>query len=103
MTSGVLRHGGMGKVFAGVKAPSTDGTFLRSFTLGQVHQREDLTRTQPELEHQTGHCQIPAGAQPAQGAGKLTGVGCAPQLRTRRGPPLGLSEQPRPFTGGGRD
>jgi hypothetical protein len=32
----VLRHGGMGKVFTGVKAPSTLGTFLRSFTFGHV-------------------------------------------------------------------
>lgn len=29
---GVLRHGGMTKVFGAVKAPSTYGTFLRSFT-----------------------------------------------------------------------
>lgn len=35
---GVLRHGGMTKVFAGVKAPSTYGTFLRSFTFGHVRQ-----------------------------------------------------------------
>jgi len=34
----VLRHGGMGKVFTGVKAPSTLGTFLRSFTFGHVRQ-----------------------------------------------------------------
>lgn len=35
---GVLRHGGMTKVFGGVKAPSTYGTFLRSFTFGHVRQ-----------------------------------------------------------------
>ena len=34
----VLRHAGMGKVFTGVKAPSTLGTFLRSFTFGHVRQ-----------------------------------------------------------------
>ena len=34
----VLRHDGMGKVFTGVRAPSTTGTFLRSFTFGQVRQ-----------------------------------------------------------------
>ena len=34
----LLRHGGMGKVFTGVKAPSTYGTFLRSFTFGHVRQ-----------------------------------------------------------------
>ena len=35
---GVLRHGGMGKLFTGVRAPSTLGTFLRSFTFGHVRQ-----------------------------------------------------------------
>jgi hypothetical protein len=34
----VLRHGGMGKVFAGVRAPSTLGTFLRTFRFGHVRQ-----------------------------------------------------------------
>ncbi len=34
----VLRHGGMAKAFTGVRAPSTLGTFLRSFTFGHVRQ-----------------------------------------------------------------
>ena len=34
----VLRHGGMGRLFAGVRAPSTLGTFLRTFTFGHVRQ-----------------------------------------------------------------
>jgi len=34
----VLRHGGIGKVFGGVRAPSTFGTFLRCFTFGHVRQ-----------------------------------------------------------------
>jgi hypothetical protein len=34
----VLRHGGMRRVFTGIKAPSTFGTFLRSFTFGHVRQ-----------------------------------------------------------------
>ena len=34
----VLRHGGMDRVFTGVRAPSTLGTFLRSFTFGHVRQ-----------------------------------------------------------------
>jgi len=34
----VLRHGAMGKLFAGVRAPSTLGTFLRSFQFGHVRQ-----------------------------------------------------------------
>jgi len=34
----VLRHGGMSKLFTGVRAPSTLGTFLRTFTFGHVRQ-----------------------------------------------------------------
>lgn len=34
----LLRHGGMGRLFAGVRAPSTYGTFLRTFTHGHVQQ-----------------------------------------------------------------
>src|SRR5215207_1980509 len=34
----LLRHGGMGRLFAEVRAPSTLGTFLRSFTFGHVRQ-----------------------------------------------------------------
>jgi len=34
----VLRHGGMAKLFGGIRAPSTIGTFLRSFTHGHVKQ-----------------------------------------------------------------
>ena len=34
----LLRHGGMDRLFAGIRAPSTLGTFLRSFTFGHVRQ-----------------------------------------------------------------
>ncbi|MDN5723998.1 MAG: IS1380 family transposase [Corynebacterium sp.] len=34
----LLRHGGMKRLFGGVRAPSTLGTFLRSFTHGHVQQ-----------------------------------------------------------------
>ncbi len=34
----LLGHGGMGRLFAGVRAPSTLGTFLRTFTFGHVRQ-----------------------------------------------------------------
>lgn len=34
----VLRHGGMGKLFTSVYAPSTLGSFLRSFTFGHARQ-----------------------------------------------------------------
>lgn len=36
----VLRHGAMPRLFGGVRAPSTCGTFLRSFTHGHVGQLE---------------------------------------------------------------
>lgn len=34
----LLRHGGMARLFTGVRAPSTLGTFLRTFTHGHVQQ-----------------------------------------------------------------
>jgi len=34
----LLRHGGMGRLFTGIRAPSTMGTFLRAFTFGHVRQ-----------------------------------------------------------------
>jgi hypothetical protein len=35
---GVLRHGGMARLFGGVRAPSTLGSYLRSFSHGHVQQ-----------------------------------------------------------------
>ncbi len=50
----LLRHGGMGRLFGGVRAPSTLGTFLRAFTFGHVRQLDavaaDLLAT---LSHHT--------------------------------------------------
>jgi Transposase DDE domain group 1 len=40
----VLRHGAMPAVFGGVRAPSTLGSFLRSFTWGNVLQLEKVSR-----------------------------------------------------------
>jgi hypothetical protein len=40
---GVLRHGAMGKVLTGVRAPSTVGTFLRAFTFGHVPQLDAVS------------------------------------------------------------
>jgi len=39
---GLLRHGGMGRVFEKAYAPSTLGSFLRSFTFGHVRQLDAL-------------------------------------------------------------
>lgn len=38
----VLRHGAMSRLFTGVRAPSTLGTFLRSFTHGHVQQLDAI-------------------------------------------------------------
>ncbi len=40
----VLRHGAMADVFGGVRAPSTLGSFLRSFTWGNVRQLDAVAR-----------------------------------------------------------
>ena len=54
----LLRHGGMGLLFTGIRAPSTLGTFLRSFTFGHY---ADL-RIMPSRGRSGGVC-------PAQGRG----------------------------------
>ena len=38
----LLRHGGMGRLFDGVRAPSTLGMFLRCFTFGHVRQLDSV-------------------------------------------------------------
>jgi hypothetical protein len=38
----LLRHGGMARLFTGVRAPSTLGTFLRAFTHGHVQQLDSV-------------------------------------------------------------
>ena len=40
----LLRHGGMRRLFVGVRAPSTLGTFLRVFTFGHVRQLDAVRR-----------------------------------------------------------
>jgi hypothetical protein len=40
----VLRHGAMGELFTGIRAPSTLGSFLRSFTWGNVRQLDAVAR-----------------------------------------------------------
>lgn len=38
----LLRHGGMNRLFDGVRAPSTMGTFLRTFSFGHVRQLDSI-------------------------------------------------------------
>jgi hypothetical protein len=40
----LLRHGAMGELFAGIRAPSTLGSFLRSFDFGNVRQLQKVHR-----------------------------------------------------------
>ena len=40
----VLRHGAMGDLFAGIRAPSTLGSFLRAFDFGNVRQLQKVSR-----------------------------------------------------------
>ena len=40
----MLRHGAMGELFGGIRAPSTLGSFLRSFTWGNVRQLDAVAR-----------------------------------------------------------
>jgi hypothetical protein len=64
----VLRHGGMGRVFDAVYAPSTLGSFLRSFTFGHVRQLDavasrvlcNLAATTPILQGIDGDVLIDA-------------------------------------------
>jgi hypothetical protein len=50
----LLRHGGMDRLFGGVRAPSTMGTFLRSFTFGHVRQLDSVaTSMLTELARRT--------------------------------------------------
>ncbi len=41
----LLRHGGMNRLFGGVRAPSTLGKFLRTFTFGHVRQLDSVAST----------------------------------------------------------
>ena len=74
----VLRHGGMGRVFARAYAPSTLGSFLRAFTFGHIRQLDavasrfllalakltgllgatTLTRTQDEQDDREGYALV---------------------------------------------
>ncbi len=49
----LLRHGAMARLTSGVRAPSTLGTFLRSFTFGHVRQLDAVAaRLLPALAGQ---------------------------------------------------
>lgn len=56
----LLRHGGMGRLFTEVRAPSTLGTFLRTFTFGHVRQLDAIASR--FLTGLTRHAPVLAGA-----------------------------------------
>ena len=57
----LLRRGGMGRLFSGVRAPSTLGIFLRAFTVGHVRQLDAVdSRFMPRP---AGQAPILAGAE----------------------------------------
>ena len=57
---GLLRHRGMHRIVGGVRAPSTCGTFLRTFTFGHVLQLQAVSRRL--LANLTGHAPLLPGA-----------------------------------------
>jgi len=57
---GLLRHGGMGRLFTGVRAPSTLGTFLRAFTFGHVRSLDAVAAR--FLTRLAGHTPLLPGA-----------------------------------------
>ena len=66
----LLRHGGMGRIFAKAYAPSTLGSFLRAFTFGHVRQLDAVaSRFLAALAARTGLLVRPerTGADPAAG------------------------------------
>jgi hypothetical protein len=56
----LLRHGGMDRLFGGVRAPSTLGTFLRTFTFGHVRQLDAVASRL--LINLAGHAPLLGGA-----------------------------------------
>ena len=55
----LLRHGAMSRLFEGVRAPSTLGTFLRTFTSGHVRQLDAVaSRSLIKLARQGRCCRV---------------------------------------------
>jgi hypothetical protein len=55
-----LRHGAMARVFGGIRAPSTLGTFLRAFTWGHARQLDQVARAVTTAL--PGHAPVLSGA-----------------------------------------
>ena len=70
----LLRHGGMGRVFARAYAPSTLGSFLRAFTFGHVRQLDAVASR--FLVALAGLTRLLAG-RPRRDAGGTPGTRCS--------------------------
>ncbi len=67
----LLRHGGMGRIFARAYAPSTLGSFLRAFTFGHVRQLDAIaSRFLVALAGLTGLLGAPPDRATATGEGR---------------------------------
>ena len=81
---GVLRHGAMPDLFDGVRAPTTLGSFLRSFTWGNVRQLEKVgqTKIQGKTVLARGLNALAAVVSTPQAAPGSGQPGCAAAART---------------------
>jgi hypothetical protein len=83
----LLRHGGVGRLFRGVYAPSTLGCFLREFRFGHVRQLDAVAaRVTANL---AGAVALGAGTacrDGMAGSSLLSVRGTKPARRMRRGP-----------------
>jgi len=57
-TTEPLSHGGMDRLFTGVRAPATLGTFLRTFTSGHVRLLDAVAKNAPLLPGANQGCYI---------------------------------------------
>jgi hypothetical protein len=58
---GLLRHGALPALFGGIRAPSTLGSFLRSFTWGNVLQLEKVNLWRSEIRFGPVTCGFSVG------------------------------------------
>ena len=77
----LLRHGGMGRVFARAYAPSTLGSFLRAFTFGHVRQLDAIASrfliALAGLTRCSAHRRVPQPATPAAILSCIAGTRCS--------------------------
>jgi hypothetical protein len=102
---GLLRHGAMPALFGGIRAWSALGSFLRSFTWGDVLQLQKVHRLVPaELARRAGCCPARTCSRSwtstrsksgsASGPAGITGPASQRRRRASRGiPPAGVADR----------